>query len=591
MLKYSISAAALAAGLALSACSGGGGGGGIGSPGGSAPGTGSGNTPAPTPAPTPTPTPNTSLLALNSSETFTADGATGTASFPANGTAITSAAATASISIAYDATARSYTITSGTRSQTFRPSDADASVSAAPLAIYKRVSGTVTDTLTLTAAGTSGTYTYQYVGAGYWQRTDQRSDATSGTIDAFTYGIRTPASAMPRTGSAVYLVDLMGVEANPGSLTSITASGRLTADFAAGGVTFGGFGKTAGSPTNNFSFNGNATLTSGTSGFTGTMTGGTFPATGTVSGNFFGPAADEVGATFALTNASVGRSVVGTLTGRKSLIGVLETLAQVTGARAFDGLTAQTSWDVQTTAGTVQPGTSISGFASGALALDRTNGSYTYAGRTFTAANAISDTSNYRAFRQIDGDRQYTLRTYVPSTAAGQLEYTYSSFAEYEMRYQPTNGTSQSYEKSWAVYGIETPASALPRSGTGRYSAKVFGNAVRPGANEAYTMTGLGNWVVAFDQQTVTGSLNLTFAAITGGQPFGDTMNLQGQLIQNAVGFAGTLTSPGGGTGKFRGSFYGPTAEESSLSFAGTFGTTGGRADGLKVTGVALGHQ
>jgi hypothetical protein len=157
MRKYSASFAALAAGLVLSACSGGGGGGGIGSAAGSAPGTGT--APAPSPAPTPTPTPNTSLLALNSSETFTNDGATAMATFPTTGATQTVTVATAPISVAYDATARSYTITSGSRSQTFLPSDRDAATSTAQLTMFKRSAGNKTDALALTAIGTSGAFT------------------------------------------------------------------------------------------------------------------------------------------------------------------------------------------------------------------------------------------------------------------------------------------------------------------------------------------------------------------------------------------------------------------------------------------------
>ena len=58
-------------------------------------------------------------------------------------------------------------ILSGTRSQTFLPADKDLAASAAArLNIYTRTAGNVTDSLTLTSAGTAGAFTYQYVGGG-----------------------------------------------------------------------------------------------------------------------------------------------------------------------------------------------------------------------------------------------------------------------------------------------------------------------------------------------------------------------------------------------------------------------------------------
>ncbi len=203
-MKYtSSSIAALAACALLSACSGGGGGGIGGAPapttGGTSPTPSPG--PAPTPTPTPAPTPNTSLLALTNSETFATDGTAVSASYPSTG-AGTVTAGSPTIAVAYDAANGSYTVTSGSRSQSFRPTDKDAANSSAQLTVFQRTTGDVTDSLTLTNTGTSGAYRYQYVGGGFWQQTRRSNNAAAGTVDAFTYGVRTPATAVPRTGSA-----------------------------------------------------------------------------------------------------------------------------------------------------------------------------------------------------------------------------------------------------------------------------------------------------------------------------------------------------------------------------------------------------
>jgi len=99
---------------------------------------------------------------------------------PTNGTAGTTSGGPSTLSVSYDATSKDYTISVAGRSQTFAPGDINASKSSSSGAtVYIKTSGSTTDSLTLTNAGTSGALTYEYVGAGFWQRTVQGAGTVS----------------------------------------------------------------------------------------------------------------------------------------------------------------------------------------------------------------------------------------------------------------------------------------------------------------------------------------------------------------------------------------------------------------------------
>jgi len=115
---------------------------------------------------------------LASSENFTNDAATAAASFPKSGAAPTNSASQATGTISYDATSRGYTLTVGSRTLAFLPADLDATQSSSTLAVYVKRNGSTTDSLTLTKAGASGRFTYEYVGAAFWQRSIESATST-----------------------------------------------------------------------------------------------------------------------------------------------------------------------------------------------------------------------------------------------------------------------------------------------------------------------------------------------------------------------------------------------------------------------------
>ena len=303
--------ALVSASALLSACGGGGG------------GVASTPTPPATPPTPPAPPPaqtNASLADLKYSESFANDAATGSATFNASGTYQNGTSGTAALTVNYNATDRSYTLSTGGRSQTFSPSDRDAVNSSAQADVYVRSGSSATDSLTLTRPGSSGSLTYTYVGAGIWQRT--ANDKLSGSIDAFTYGVTTPAAGVPRTGSGSYIVDLLGVIASNGSVLGVHAirgSGTLDVNFANGNITTSGNINASPLPGGGYaapgSFMGTATLSSSANAFAGTLRlSESEPFTGPLNGRFYGPAANEVGAAFSGTGQNFG-VVAGTIIG------------------------------------------------------------------------------------------------------------------------------------------------------------------------------------------------------------------------------------------------------------------------------------
>ena len=88
--------------------------------------------------------------------------------------------------------------------------------------------------------GTSGRFTFEYVGGGYWQRTSEGAAAIAGNLEAFAYGLPTSASAVPRTGQAVYSVDLLGAVTVPNNVQGFTGAGKLLVNFASGTISIRG---------------------------------------------------------------------------------------------------------------------------------------------------------------------------------------------------------------------------------------------------------------------------------------------------------------------------------------------------------------
>ncbi len=527
--------------------------------------TGGPGTPTPT-TPTPTP-PNTSLMSPMVSETFAAQSVTGTARFGGTGT-VPGAAGAAPLSIAYDASTNSYTLTTGGRSQTFRP--ANAVPGTGGTREYRVINGATQDSLVLTQPGTSGSLNYQYVGGGFWQRSTTGADAVDGSFDAFTYGVVTPDAGRPRTGRASYDVVLLGTMAT--SLNAVplalSGNGQMIADFANGKVI--GAGRLTGTDTSS----GATALErdfalSASIGSSGGLTGrfgfsGFGPMEGSLDGRFYGPGADEVGATFAATgtrSSTPGAShrdvAVGAILGRKGTGGSPNTsFASITVTQGFFGDRARVAFTGTEGGSMTMGGSSTGGIGAFALPDNRTvlltddrTGTYmnhvmgvgTLIGGSYGGVGPIYDGSNANAHDWKPEGVKY-LKT---------------------GRWYSVNGNSYVFDDY--MYGFETAGSAVPRTGSAGYLMRLNGSIVRPDLNRVNLMNGIGGLTVNFATGAISTNGSYEFWDRSGAGNFTGTATLAG----GASAFSGdfNLSGVGNFTGNWLGRFYGPAADEVGAVF------------------------
>lgn len=176
-------------------------------------------------------------------------------------------------------------------------------------------------------------YGLSYTEFGAWSQTDPTGVQSS--TGYFSYGFETPPVAMPATGTATY-VQTGGVNGtvfvrSGNGVVEATVSGdaSLTANFATGGVS-GNFTNMSAynsgrfTPWNDVSVTG--TVAAGSNSFSGSTAtasapGGSFGlsgnASGHINGSFYGPAANEIGAVWTLSNGDGTGSAIGVAGARK----------------------------------------------------------------------------------------------------------------------------------------------------------------------------------------------------------------------------------------------------------------------------------
>lgn len=505
----------------------------------------------------------------------------GTASYPTNGNPGSATAAVQSLTIAYNAATQSYTVTSGSSSQTFGPSNIDAATSNSQITVYTRTSGSLTESLTLTKPGTSGSLTYQYVGAGYYQRTTQGSSTISATIDAFVYGIPTSDATVRRTGAARYAVDLMGVIAYTDQPVSLLGNGQVDIDFETFKILTNGSYTEVNSnrqTTGTGGWNGTATMASNTNFFNGTVLISSINAA--LNGLFYGPNSEELGATIS-GNGSGGYAIVATLLGRKSqelttaatntnLVTLSKStgfLGSATGQRwsvdgsgayqgtTYNGRTTNISWNADTQTYTVTSDTPTLN-SPGAL-------SFNFSPST---ADAGQSDGKFRAFTTTSGSTTGTVKLYRPAGSNSELQLTHTGLGTL----LTSNGTERT--QTWFIYGLPTNAGGTYAAATGSatYSGKVYGTATGSlPSGGVGQLSGDASLSVNFTGNTLTGSMSpiATFAG-------GSTVNLgtynfiNGTLNSGAPnGFQASIQGPGNDTGWLGGWFFGNLYPEFGATF------------------------
>ncbi|WEK47375.1 MAG: hypothetical protein P0Y56_03560 [Candidatus Andeanibacterium colombiense] len=494
-------------------------------------------TPTPTPGtPTPTPATNDDLIGPLVSDSFK-NVAGEMAVTKLGGTS--QPAATASkptLALTYDAASNTYTLTVGGRSKTFAPGDLSAAKSTSQAAVYEISAGGVTDTLTLTKPGTSGRFTYQYVGGAFWQRVD--TAAHTAFVDVAAYGIQTPNASVPRAGSASYAVDVMGYETRRDgkAVNTLSGSGQLDVDFAKGiVVTSGTFASPDSGP---IEFDGKATLSSNANGFTGVFSFYDYEHfTGTLEGRFYGPAAQEVGAVVN-TQDNKGDAMVGVIIGRKdSTLGTNSSFVAPDHSQFF---TADTQTVSVTHNDTTETYSGVShGTAPVTVHFDPVTGKYMLISGDRAVIHTVE--AQQQRFYPVDQVQVYQSE-YRPSFKT--LKYvTGMSWAS-----RTVSGQNSQYDFRDFVYGFPTANSSVPKTGLAAFELTLGGTIVDKkydgvdfptelAAQVAYPSGG----VLLADFGAGTLSLNAGLDVLAG------HVELQGQgtISSAANGFTGTLTADG----------------------------------------------
>jgi hypothetical protein len=525
---------------------------------------------------------------------------TGSASFPRSGGAPTTNAQPTTGTISYDAANRSYTITVQGRSLTFLPGDIDAASTTQTLTVYKRTDGSTSDSLTLTNPGDSGRFTYRYVGGAFWQRSVERTSTIDGSFDAFAYGVRSPAAAVPRTGRAEYVVDLVGVESLADNVAGVTGQGTMQVDFASGAIST--VGTMAAPISGNTVFSSEARLASAANAFSGTFRYADFGEfSGTLNGAFYGPGAEEVGAGYSARQGD-GRVAVGVLIGRRSGSGGSNSsITSLTASEFLSNDAARLSTTLTGRSGSNETtGTfSASGAAPSALAVSYDANLKSYSliapersqyfgperpGGTFRADRSQGTTTEELSFPTP------TYPTSVPNwDLVRNLQYVR---AARWLIATPGGTGATSYAITDFAFGIRTPDGAVPRTGSGGFVIAVSGIAADASFPNLVHLSGAGTALVDFGRGTMTGSGRMDFredyfiAGRAGGSATG-SFSLEASLASAANGFAGTMRFTGIGdySGPLSGRFHGPAAEELGASFSATDGIGGG------ATGSILGRR
>lgn len=573
--------------------------------------------PQPTPPPPPPPPPpNTSLLNLEYSESFANDASTASGRYYADGRNPTDrVAAAGNLTIAYNAAAKSYTVSLAGRSQTFTPADVDATQSTATLQVFRKNNGPLTESLSLTKPGTSGKLTYQYVGGGYWQRSNDSGTTVDFSYDAFTYGVKTPDAALVRTGSGVYAVDLLGAMAEDIGPLALAGEGTLQTDFLNGQVTSTGTMRmlsTDGSVMGTSAFNGFGMLSSSANAFNGNFLfdyRGRF--TGAMQGRFYGPLGQEVGASWSAQNPE-GRVAVGTLLGRRdpNNPGVNQTLINLRLSQSFKtdfasiGYHRSADGKVGAVPSNVMGPTLPTNDAGNSdFAYDAATGRYTHSRSfngnvidraTFGPEHKVTGETNARVtVYQMPGANGATERLVLYNPGAGntELALTYVSYGRLlRTRATESNGSTPISETLFA-WGLRTDQATMPRSGTGRYEGVVIGKAAGMAVGAAiYDLTGTSIFDMDFARSVFTGSL-----ALLGRDGAGASRDFGSFAFANGVysvspGLSATIRDrPENvfGVGRFEGAFYGPGASEIGGRFIMQLPAAGGDPAYL-VSGVTL---
>lgn len=547
-------------------------------------------TPTATPTPTPTPTsvPNSSVTDLHSNEQFAVRSVVDEVRFNIDGRySYEGKNGNQALTISYDAAAGRYTVTTSERSRSFVASDiANARIPGTNY--YVKVDGPERDVLMLATQPRSGTVPNKYVGYGYWQHDLIENNIQNAHFNFFTYGFPSPATAIPRSGSAGWAIDLYGVATDSGFAPYILSGpGTFNIDF----------------DTANFSAHVNVKLqdattdedkgttnfwalgyVSGDGSFTGNATvyGGSAEFAGPIEGRLYGPNGEELGATVTGTayrgygtDAVSGKIFVGAITGQRDPLAtpVAMTLSNLVGDISSSSQVAEI-----TTSPALAPVMGKSTFyyygaeeeitlkANGDIRL--TSPVYFGFEATFTQADRIGQTTIFDSYRKTVANKVTTLEMFRPGPVNSEINLTYASFGSWSTAHKDDDGRDV-FRSSYFVYGVDTRAALIMnRTGNGHYDGVVHGTGTLKDAL-TFRVGGTSFFDIDFTNATYSGALDLQKLAADGSVATSlGRWTFSDRVMQGSLNGAG-LTPPAAFTsvGEIQPRFFGPNGEEIGALF------------------------
>jgi hypothetical protein len=489
----------------------------------------------------------------------------------------------------YNATTNSYSVSGNGISSTFGPADF-AGVDEAGDQSFSRAIDGGGERLTLLNPQRLGSGT-RNVSLGLWQR---RTNGTDFRVDVFSYGFPTPATEVPRVGSATYDIDLFGVASPIGTFPrSVIGDGTFSLDFAQGLFEMSG---EAGEYNNDVDYStccgawrGAGYMASG-GGLNGYFiyngrTGITYRAS--ILGALYGPAGAEVGASL-LGNDGPDWSFTGGFAGTRARAGIDVNLSVLeSGERSYrshHGFFIAS----QRPGGTSESGGSYFPAAFGRVDFGA-DGSITptlgindpgFTNVTFRPTDRVAAQSDNRfdVYEVRNANGAYRLEMFRPGPGNPDITLTYSSFGQWREDRATASSERQSIS-TWLSYGARTIGGSLPPTGSARFNATILGSGERLTDMARLTVRGTSTIDIDFAAATISGSFKADAWTLSNEKISLPDMTFTAS--RNVYSFdTALLLSEDRSDGSIRGSLYGPGGEEIGGAFE-FFTRQNGRPDAI----------
>lgn len=540
------------------------------------------------------PTENQKFTALTSSSSVTVNRASGAAS--------SSSISAGTLTISYDASSESYTVTAPGHSTTFSSRDRDKTVRD-NFTVYSKEGASSSQRLTLLKTFLVAGFNARFVAIGMWQRSTFLPSETDMQFDMFVYGFEAPVAAVPRTGTGNFGLDVFGVTTSPGfEPKALEGFGHFDVDFGAGAFLTSSLLREidilTGAPKSGFHYElegaGKLSSVDGTLSGPIIFTGGTRQMSGSLSGRFYGQDARDVGAIFSASDGN-GGTIVGGMTGHSSIdmLSTNVTLAKLEHPAFLDSDSSLIT-DIEVL------GEDVSGanlFLSGGrvhLLRDGTvnvtpGHGFASIGDVTPASIVLSDDPNFTVYEKTADVQKARISLYKTGSENTQFQLTYASFGQWHSTLE--NYVIENELRVFFAYGLRTPDWALSaRTGNARYSGVAYGAGSNKATLTHYTVSGTSHFDVDFSRKSYSGDLRLFGTPVggTGRVDFG-SYNFGGELGSSSRFTAG-LRQGGTEHGRLQAGFYGPNGEEIAGAFVLTV-APGNPGAGTAIAGATAAKQ